>query len=174
MPQFIDGPPITPGTVAATGVPAPGSKEIFIDSSAIRSAYFQQYGVPDVAPSEPADQEQPAVQEVRTVSVPDEAIPPEVMAAMRAGVAPSTGVATQMAALARAHQGPVRTQPISVPQISAPHSSAPPAQATSSMILPLGSGLSVELRFIGGEPTPAHWRRLLRHLQIEAESGTDS
>jgi hypothetical protein len=172
MPQFIDGPPITPGTVAAAGVPAPGSKEIFIDSSAIRSAYFQQFGVPDVAPSEPADPEQPAVQEVRTVSVPDETIPPEVMAAMRAGVAPSKEVATQMAALARAHQGPARTQPM--PQGGAPHYSTPPAQAVSSMILPLGSGLSVELRFIGGEPTPAHWRRLLRHLQIEAESGADS
>jgi hypothetical protein len=172
MPQFVDGPAITPATVASAGIPAPGSREIFVDSSAARSAYFQQFGVPDVAPSEPADPEQPAMQEVQTVSVPDEAIPPEVMAAMRAGVAPSTGAATQMAALARAHKGPIRIQP--VPQGGIPHYSVPAAQASSSMILPLGSGLSVELRFIGGEPTPAHWRRLLRHLQIEAESGADS
>jgi hypothetical protein len=171
MPQFVDGPAITPATVASAGIPAPGSKEIFIDSSAIRSAYFQQSGVPAVAASEPAaETSEPGVQEVRTISVPDEAISAEVVAAMRAGSALDSATTAQMVALGRAHQGPIRTQPM--PQVSAPHYSSPTAQAISSMTLPLGSGLSVELRFIGGEPTVAQWRRLLRHLQIEAELET--
>jgi hypothetical protein len=166
MAQFVDGPPIGPGMTPAT--PPSGPTEVFIDSSAVRAAYYQQFGATAVATSEPVQTEEPAVQEVRTISVPDEAIPAEVLAAMRAGAAPSIAAATHMANIAKSFQGPPRIQ--QMPHGTAPHYSTPVAPANASMTLPLGSGVSVELRFIGGEPTPAHWRRLLRHLEIEAES----
>ena len=164
MPQFIEGTPIGPEIIAAAGqiVTTPGgAKEIHINSAAQYSQYASMVGAgTDVTDPNFTPQliEGPAAISAAAPSQP-ELLPPEVMKALMSGNPP-----------------PQNLMPQAVPTPAArpvfPSSQhAPDVQLKANAIelrVPVGGGIVASVTF-SGEPKAKHWKRLLAHIQIEAD-----
>jgi hypothetical protein len=159
MPDWVSGPMIGPEALAVgiPGVSPNGGKEIYVDSTAVRSAYERggldpaSYAI-DVTSQAPSDAQR------RIEANAPEALPQELIDAMRNGQPPP------------AHVMPTLTQP---PRVLPSPFSPPPAQAPLSgaveMMIPVGGGVTARVMFVGGVPSSRQWLKLIRHLQIEAE-----
>lgn len=152
MPDFVSGTPIGPEHLAAHGTlthSPGGAKELHVDSSAQRSAFESQFG--PVQADQPGD------------ASAEEILPPDIMAAMAAGKPPTpTALATLAASVARAPANSARTRGLApIPAILADES--------VHIMIPLGGGITARIAF-SGEPKARHWKKLIRHLEIEADS----
>jgi hypothetical protein len=136
--------------VGIPGVSPNGGKEIYVDSTAVRSAYERggldpaSYAT-DITPQGPA-------------AAAPEALPQELIDAMRNGQPPP------------AHVMPTLTQPPRpLPSPFSPPPAPVPLSGAVEMMIPVGGGVTARVMFVGGVPSSRQWLKLIRHLQIEAE-----
>lgn len=161
MPQWIEAPTVTPDAVArgvSTMSPG-GGKEIYFDSSSQRAQY-DSAGAPQVPVTDPA-----YVPEIVTAAPSPEALaqtlPPDVLKAMANGGTPS---AESIRAL-------ITSQPPKIVSTAQPVYGAP-SSAAVELTIPVGNGVTARVTFTA-QPAQIHWRKLIRHLEIEAEETDD-
>ena len=134
-----------------------GAQEIHYDSGQMRAAYEagNHGGVPAAEPMGPMISGMGGP----NVELPVEmgALDPEILKALAAGEPP-----------------PVNRMPqpnrVPAPIAQVPSNFAPQggAQSSTTMILPLGGGVTAQVIFTGRVPKARHWERLIKHMQIEA------
>jgi hypothetical protein len=163
MPQYVDGPMITPDSVAR-GVPqmsAGGGKEIHFDSSALRAQY-DGGGNPQMDVTNPA-----YVPEIVTGPTPTpqqlaENIPADVLEAAANGKPVTPEMIARMRGLT-----PVKTATDVGRAFSAPLFTSQPQPTAVELTIPVGNGVTARVTFTS-QPARIHWRKLIRHLEIEA------
>lgn len=159
VPQWVDSPVVGPDTVAR-GVPrtsAGGGQEIHYDSSMQRAEFANGGGQPlDV--TDPAYVPQIVAPSAGALA---ETLPPDVLDAMAKG---NPLTPEQIQALSR--RAPVQHAPIAIPQMAIPiqHNSA-----MLELVIPVGNGITARVSFTTAQPAQVHWRKLIRHLEIEAD-----
>jgi hypothetical protein len=146
---------------------AGGGKEIHFDSSSLRSQY-DAGGAPQVDVTDPA-----YVPEIVTGAQPTprqlaENIPPDVLKAMANGGRPSDE-SLRALAMGGAIIG-ANIPPVTIPN----HFPLPrAASSTVELTIPVGNGVTARVTF-SGQPARIHWRKLIRHLEIEAEDADET
>lgn len=147
-PQWIDSPAVGPEALAVGNQAAPpGQKEIHFDSTAARMAYESGgMSMPDAYP-------QAEYREVPPEALAD--LPSEVRDAMVNGQPPPPHLMPKLAL------PPPQTPAFGRPRVQSP--------ALVELVIPVGSGVTAHVEFQGGIPSGQHWRKLIRHLEIEAD-----
>ncbi len=164
MPQFIEGPPITREAINL-GVPSRspgGGTEIHYDSSAMRSAYEagNNGGAPMSPPAAAVMGPMPGMAGPN-VELPVDMgdLDPEILKALTGGQPPPLNKMPPVGS-------PVGRGP--APNASSIYQPTQPTQQYTTMLLPLGGGVTAQVVFIGKVPKARHWQRLIKHMQIEA------
>jgi hypothetical protein len=155
--DFVTGPGIGPEALAlANTTPMGGAKEVYYDSTQLRAMY-EGGGLPggpgqaggmntQMLQPPPSD---PSTFDLGQAAMDAGAIPPEILEAMK-----------------RAQGGQTISPPLT-PALS--YQPAPAPLVGFEMILPLGDSVTVRISF-SAEPGVRQWKRLLKHLLIEAEA----
>jgi hypothetical protein len=153
---------------------AGGGKEIHFDSSALRAQY-DGGGTAQVPVTDPA-----YVPEIVTGPTPTpqqlaENIPPDVLKAMANGGTPSP---ESLRLMMSQNLQPVNNRGVDGgPAPFQPPFMRPPQnmmeRSAVELTIPVGNGVTARVTFTS-QPARIHWRKLIRHLEIEAEDADES
>jgi hypothetical protein len=158
MPDFIQGPTITSDIVAAQGnlvtTPA-GGKDIHFDSGVLRAKYAEG--------AAGNGEMMPAIPEGAPAIAPVEQMDPELMKAVMSGKPPDPTMMARMATQVTAPSPRPANLPSAMPQI---------IPGAVDLRVPVGGGIVASVTF-SGWPQAKHWKKLLRHVALEAEDEFD-
>lgn len=164
MPDWVNGPAIGPEALAVMNQSQtnPNGKEVYFDSSAVRGQY-ERGGL------EPENYV--AVEYTPVPSAPggvDPSMPNELLEALAAGKPPPPHLMPPPPnSTTSVRQLP---PPMSQPHWQTPVSASLPPGAIE-MTIPVGDGITARVIFTGrpdGQIAGIHYRKLIRHLEIEA------
>lgn len=167
MPDWVQGPAIGPEALAVamghqTTSPG-GAKEIYVDSGVLRSQY--ENGMPpDPSTYQPEYTDVSAAPAQTPAGGEPMLLPPEVLEAMKNGQPPPAHLMVGLAA-----QAPGRPALPAPPREQIRVLPGPLPHAAAEMVIPVGNGITARVSF-DSAPRPSHYRKLIRHLEIEADS----
>lgn len=168
MPDFVSGPTIGPESLAAAGnvrTTAAGGKEIHIDSGILRSQYEAggaQVTDPNFSPA--LIEGRPAIGDAVAADSTAELMSPEMMRAVMSGQPPDPKLMAQIATPAAR---PVQARPMLHGPVRLAEQ-RPESYGPIELRVPVGGGIVASVTF-SGEPKAKHWKRLLAHIEIEAD-----
>ena len=163
MPDWVNGPAIGPEALALMNQNQtnPTGKEIYFDSSAVRGQYERGGLEPDnyvAAEYSPVPAAPSGV---------DPSMPNELLEALAAGKPPPAHLMPAPTQQPQQQLSPPASQPM---HWQAPVSASLPAGAIE-MTIPVGDGITARVIFSGRRDSQIagiHYRKLIRHLEIEA------